>query len=172
MAYKKLKFDYLMEYGDEIELLSDGLSLRRVRSRTGRAINTLRKLRAMFLMWIHLLQKVMKNNLQAIDLHNIVGLFSLLHIDLKVSKIWQWKTELSTLDLVFSQKNSIFVMRTYNIYKDDIFWIYQTLPDGRSAIDFIVSVKYLQQYVDEFCFRLNNRDYDNVFMRCVQLAVA
>ena len=25
------------------------------------------------------------------------------------------------LDLVFSQKNSIFVMRTYNIYKDDIF---------------------------------------------------
>lgn len=63
-------------------------------------------------------------------------------------------------------------MRTYNIYKDDIFWIYQTLPDGRSAIDFIVSVKYLQQYVDEFCFRLNNRDYDNVFMRCVQLAVA
>lgn len=104
MAYKKLKFDYLMEYGDEIELLSDGLSLRRVRSRTGRAINTLRKLRAMFLMWIHLLQKVMKNNLQAIDLHNIVGLSSLLHIDLKVSKIWQWKTELSTLDLVFSQK--------------------------------------------------------------------
>lgn len=35
-----------------------------------------------------------------------------------------------------------------------------------------VSVKYLQQYVDEFCFRLNNRDYDNAFMRCVQLAVA
>ena len=98
MAYKKLKFDYLMEYGDEIELLSDGLSLRRVRSRTGRAINTLRILRAMFLM------KVMKNNLQAIDLHNIVGLSSLLHIDLKVSKIWQIKTELSTLDLVFSQK--------------------------------------------------------------------
>lgn len=45
-------------------------------------------------------------------------------------------------------------------------------PDERSAIDFIVSMKYLQQYVDEFCFRLNNRDYDNAFMRCVQLAVA
>lgn len=31
----------------------------------------------------------MKNNLQAIDLHNIVGLSSLLHSDFKVSKIWQ-----------------------------------------------------------------------------------
>lgn len=33
----------------------------------------------------------MKNNLQAIDLHNIVGLSSLLHSDFKVSKIWQRK---------------------------------------------------------------------------------
>lgn len=37
-----------MEYGGEIEMLRGGLSLRRVRSRTGRAINTLRKLRRMF----------------------------------------------------------------------------------------------------------------------------
>lgn len=35
-----------------------------------------------------------------------------------------------------------------------------------------VSVKYLQQYVDEFCFRLNNRDFDEAFMKCVRLAVA
>lgn len=49
MAYKKLKVDYLIEYSDEIVLLSDGLSLRRVRSMTGRAINTLRKLRRIFL---------------------------------------------------------------------------------------------------------------------------
>ena len=41
-----------MQYGDEIALLRDGLSLRRVRSRTGRAINTLRKLRTLFLIWI------------------------------------------------------------------------------------------------------------------------
>jgi len=49
MGRKKLKFDYLIEYGYDIELLRSGLSLRRVRSRTGRAINTLRKLRKMFM---------------------------------------------------------------------------------------------------------------------------
>ena len=48
MGRKKLKVDYLMQYEDEIALLRDGLSLRRVRSRTGRAINTLRKLRTLF----------------------------------------------------------------------------------------------------------------------------
>lgn len=49
MGRKKLKFDYLIQYGYEIDLLRDGLSLRRVRGITGRAINTLRKLRKMFM---------------------------------------------------------------------------------------------------------------------------
>lgn len=48
MGRTKCKVDYLMEYGREIELLSSGFSLRRVRSKTGRAINTLRKLRTLF----------------------------------------------------------------------------------------------------------------------------
>ena len=48
MGRTKLKVDYLMEYQEDISLLSEGLSLRRVRARTGRAINTLRKLRALF----------------------------------------------------------------------------------------------------------------------------
>ena len=48
MGRTKCKVDYLMEYGGEIEMLRGGLSLRRVRSRTGRAINTLRKLRRLF----------------------------------------------------------------------------------------------------------------------------
>ena len=49
MGRTKCKVDYLMEYGGEIEMLRSGLSLRRVRSRTGRAINTLRKLKRLFL---------------------------------------------------------------------------------------------------------------------------
>ena len=48
MGRTKFKFDYLIEYYDEIELLRDGLSLRRVRSKTGRAVNTLRKLKKIF----------------------------------------------------------------------------------------------------------------------------
>lgn len=48
MGYTKLKSDYLIEYKNEFELLSEGLSLRRVRAKTGRVINTLRKLRTLF----------------------------------------------------------------------------------------------------------------------------
>lgn len=48
MGRTKLKFDYWIEYSYEIELLRDGFSLRRVRSKTGRAINTLRKLKSIF----------------------------------------------------------------------------------------------------------------------------
>ena len=49
MGRTKLKVDYVMEYADDIQLLRDGLSLRRVRSKTGRAINTLIKLKRIFL---------------------------------------------------------------------------------------------------------------------------
>ena len=49
MGRTKLKVDYLMEYADDIQLLRDGLSLRQVRNKTGRAINTLRKLKRLFL---------------------------------------------------------------------------------------------------------------------------
>lgn len=48
MGRTKCKVDYMMEYPDDIQLLRDGLSLRRVRNKTGRAINTLRKLRTLF----------------------------------------------------------------------------------------------------------------------------
>lgn len=48
MGYRKSKVDYLMEYGNEISLLSEGLYLRRVQSKTGRAIGTLQKLRRLF----------------------------------------------------------------------------------------------------------------------------
>lgn len=48
MRHKKLTYDYFFEYPNEIHMLRDGMSLRRVRNLTGRAINTLRKLRQMF----------------------------------------------------------------------------------------------------------------------------
>ena len=48
MGRTKVKVDYLMEYADDIQLLSDGLSLRKVRAKTGRALNTLRKLKVLF----------------------------------------------------------------------------------------------------------------------------
>ena len=48
MGRTKCKVDFLMEYGGVIEMLRGGLSLRVVIKRTGRAINTLRKLRKMF----------------------------------------------------------------------------------------------------------------------------
>lgn len=48
--YKKVKFDYYIEYPNEIHMLRDGMSIRRVRNLTGRAINTLRKLRKMFVL--------------------------------------------------------------------------------------------------------------------------
>ena len=48
MGYTKTRMDYVTTYKYELELLSAGLSLRRVRSKTGRAINTLRKLKDIF----------------------------------------------------------------------------------------------------------------------------
>lgn len=48
MGRTKEKVDYLMEYADDIQLLRDGLSLRKVRAKTGRALNTLRKLKLLF----------------------------------------------------------------------------------------------------------------------------
>jgi hypothetical protein len=48
MAYSKPISYYKKTYKFELELLRDGLSLRRVRAKTGRAINTLRKLKKMF----------------------------------------------------------------------------------------------------------------------------
>ena len=35
-----------------------------------------------------------------------------------------------------------------------------------------VSVKYMQKYVNEFCYRLNHRDNNEVFASLVKFAVA
>lgn len=53
MGKIKSKRDYSREYKYEIELLRD-YSLRRVRSKTGRAINTLRKLKKIFNICTHI----------------------------------------------------------------------------------------------------------------------
>ena len=76
-------------FNKRFDLLRDGLSLRWVRSRTERILNTLRKLRRLFLIWIQLLQKASIIILKAIDLYNIIELFSLLHYNSKERKIWR-----------------------------------------------------------------------------------
>ena len=48
MGKIKSKKDLWREYKCEVELLRSNLSLRRVRAKTGRAINTLRKLKKVF----------------------------------------------------------------------------------------------------------------------------
>ena len=72
MGRTKCKVDYLMEYGGEIEMLRGGLSLRRVRSKTGRSINTLRKLKRIFLILIRLLLKSNENMSSRYPKNNIL----------------------------------------------------------------------------------------------------
>ena len=48
MGRIKLKEDYEKEYPNDILFLIQGLSLRKVRAKTGTAINTLRKLKKIF----------------------------------------------------------------------------------------------------------------------------
>lgn len=50
------------------------------------------------------------------------------------------------------------------------FWA--ILKRGVYGIFHNISVKHLQKYVDEFCYRLNHRDYEDAFSTLVNLAVA
>lgn len=50
------------------------------------------------------------------------------------------------------------------------FWA--VLKTGLYGIYHNVSVKYLQNYVNEFCFGMNNRDNDVAFEKLMQLAVS
>lgn len=49
--------------------------------------------------------------------------------------------------------------------------IVATDPNDNKNTFYIIHDKYLQQYVDGFCFRLNHRDCNDAFLKCVQLAV-
>lgn len=50
------------------------------------------------------------------------------------------------------------------------FWA--ILKRGVYGIFHNVSVKYMQRYVNEFCFRMNHREYEEAFSRLAELAVA
>lgn len=50
------------------------------------------------------------------------------------------------------------------------FWA--ILKRGVYGVFHNISVKYMQRYVDEFCFRLNHRDNNEAFVALVKLAVA
>ena len=49
------------------------------------------------------------------------------------------------------------------VHTNNIESFWATLKRGIYGIYHHVSVKYLQRYIDEFCFRWNNRDCDNLF---------
>lgn len=48
VGYRKARIDYKRQYSKEIMLLQKGLSLRDTAKLTGRAVNTIRKLKIMF----------------------------------------------------------------------------------------------------------------------------
>lgn len=45
------------------------------------------------------------------------------------------------------------------------------LPNKERRIDFIMSMKYMQDYVNEFRYRLNHRDNNEAFASLVKLAI-
>ena len=91
MGRTKCKVDYMMEYADDIRLLRDGLSLRKVRSKTGRALNTLRKLRRLFTYTIKGKEKTSFKPL----IYTIKSVFSRYYYsNYKERKIWQRRKKL------------------------------------------------------------------------------
>jgi hypothetical protein len=60
----------------------------------------------------------------------------------------------------------------YEYYaKTDIESFWAVLKRGIYGIYHHVSVKYLQRYIDEFCFRWNNRKHENMFDLVLKQAV-
>ena len=49
ISYRKADYDYISQYGEELELLRKGMTLKQVRTLTHTSINTLRKLKAKFI---------------------------------------------------------------------------------------------------------------------------
>lgn len=58
------------------------------------------------------------------------------------------------------------------IHTNGIESVWAVLNRGLYGIFHNVSSKYMQKYIDEFCFRLNHRDNNKAFNRLVELAVA
>ena len=59
-----------------------------------------------------------------------------------------------------------------DIHTNGIESFWAILKRGVYGVFHNVSVKYMQKYVDEFCFRLNHRDNEEAFASLVKLAVA
>lgn len=79
-----------------------------------------------------------------------------------------------------NEKNLIRLMVDHNvmyslgngIHTNGIESFWAVVKRGVYGIYHKVSVKYMQSYMDEFCFRMNHRDVDKAFNALVDLAVA
>lgn len=65
-----------------------------------------------------------------------------------------------------------FMKEMVQVHTNGIENFWSIVKRGVYGIFHNVSMKHLQNYVDEFCFRLNYRDYDIAFKKIVELAVA
>ena len=79
-----------------------------------------------------------------------------------------------------NEKNLIRLMVDHNvmyslgngIHTNGIESFWAVVKRGVYGIYHKVSVKYMQSYMDEFCFRMNHRDVNKAFHALVDLAVA
>lgn len=70
-----------------------------------------------------------------------------------------------------SMDHSVAYALAGGIHTNGIESFWAILKRGVYGIFHNVSVKYMQRYVDEFCFRINHREYAEAFDRLVTLAV-
>lgn len=65
--------------------------------------------------------------------------------------------------------NKVFKVKDYHTNGIESIWA--VMKRGYTGIYHYISIDYLQNYIDEFCFRLNNRNVNEAFFKLLNLAV-